>query len=401
MGVIKRGARWYVKWKDAGGAWVRKATTARTKAEAVLLWHSYAEQAQRQRDGLAPRISNNRDTLFGLAMWWVEKKCPAPSRENARGSIRTILSTSRAGALPLVAVTPDQLDELFADLLAKGFKPSSVSHYRGLLNRTFTAARRAGKWNGANPVPDTVAIVIPNAVRNTLSAVEVRKVLEHTPEEWRAFFALAIYLGLRKGEVIGLRKSDYDPARQTLFIGRNYATDITKTRRSDTLPVSSELARYLQAALATKGAWMCPHADGSQRTRFSAPEKNLRWSLKRADIIEGWKHKCRSCTARGETTTIEAADGELRRCPECESVMWPAKVAKDIRYHDLRHTCATLLLKAGAPIQHVRRVMRHASITTTINIYGHLVTEDLRSILETLGAGPALVQTPLKQTHSA
>jgi integrase len=401
MGVIKRSGRWYVKWKDASGRWVRKATTARTKAEALLLWHSYAEQAQRQRDGLAPRAVNSRDTLFGLAMWWVENKCPAPSKPNARGSLRAILSQHPIGALPLMAVTADQLDGFFAELLTNGFKPSSVSNYRGLIRRVFNAARRAGKWNGISPTTDSIAISVPKVTRETLGAAEVRRLLEHTPDAWRPFFALAIYLGLRKGEICGLRKTDYDPVRQTLFIGRNYGADITKTKRSDTLPVSSELAKYLQVAMKTKGAGLCPHPSGDQRTRFAAPEKTLRWSMKRAGIITGYVHKCRGCTRHGETTHIEATDADLRRCPKCNTVMWPAASVKDLRFHDLRHTCATLLLKSGAPIQHVQRVMRHSSITTTINTYGHLVSEDLRPMLELLGTGPRPVQTPSQQTHSA
>jgi hypothetical protein len=55
-----------------------------------------------------------------------------------------------------------------------------------------------------------------------------------------------------------------------------------------------------------------------------------------------------------------------------------------MRFHDVRHTTATLLLKAGVPIQHVQRILRHANVRITVDTYGHLANEDLRAPLELL-----------------
>jgi site-specific recombinase XerD len=62
--------------------------------------------------------------------------------------------------------------------------------------------------------------------------------------------------------------------------------------------------------------------------------------------------------------------------------LWVRAVPPRIRFHDLRHAAATNLLRAGVPLQHVSRLIRHSSIRTTVDIYGHLTNEDLRLSLE-------------------
>src|SRR5450432_193182 len=69
-----------------------------------------------------------------------------------------------------------------------------------------------------------------------------------------------------------------------------------------------------------------------------------------------------------------------------------------MRFHDVRHTTATLLLKAGVPIQHVQRSLRHANVRTTVDTYGHLANEDLRAPLELL---PKLTKKSLPKSDES
>ncbi len=100
----------------------------------------------------------------------------------------------------------------------------------------------------------------------------------------------------------------------------------------------------------------------------------------------GYRHTCRRCVARKQLATHEFPDAEQRRCPICNMRMWPTAIPRPMRFHDVRHTTATLLLKAGVPIQHVQRILRHANVRTTVDTYGHLANEDLRAPLELLPA---------------
>ena len=74
-----------------------------------------------------------------------------------------------------------------------------------------------------------------------------------------------------------------------------------------------------------------------------------------------------------------------------------------MRFHDLRHTTATLLLRAGVDAHRVQRLLRHRDVRTTTGIYGHLDVEDLRAAVATLPElGPNWVQmdpTPQAETE--
>ncbi|WP_164019956.1 tyrosine-type recombinase/integrase [Pyxidicoccus trucidator] len=64
--------------------------------------------------------------------------------------------------------------------------------------------------------------------------------------------------------------------------------------------------------------------------------------------------------------------------------------ARSLRFHDPRHTTATLLLKAGVPLATVQRILRHSAPAITSKVYGHLGVEDMRKGLNRLAFGPAV-----------
>ena len=55
------------------------------------------------------------------------------------------------------------------------------------------------------------------------------------------------------------------------------------------------------------------------------------------------------------------------------------------RIHDLRHTVASLMIQAGYPPKMVQEIMGHASITTTLDLYGHLYAGDMDRYADRLG----------------
>jgi integrase len=69
---------------------------------------------------------------------------------------------------------------------------------------------------------------------------------------------------------------------------------------------------------------------------------------------------------------------EPGRCPKCPFRLWSKAIPRHVRLHDLRHTAATLLLKAGVPLQFVQRILRHLDPKLTAMTYGHLDVEDQR-----------------------
>ena len=74
-------------------------------------------------------------------------------------------------------------------------------------------------------------------------------------------------------------------------------------------------------------------------------------------------------------------------------LLWPKAIPLKMRFHELRDTTATLLLRAGVDAHRVQRLLRHRDVRTTTTIYGHLDVEDLRAALAKLPElGPNWVQ---------
>ncbi len=68
--------------------------------------------------------------------------------------------------------------------------------------------------------------------------------------------------------------------------------------------------------------------------------------------------------------------------------LWPSPKVRAMRFHDLRHTTATLLLRERVDAHRVQRVLRHRDVKTTTATYGHLVVEDLRDAINMLPKTP-------------
>lgn len=388
MGVIKRNGVWYAKWKTYEGKWTRQRTDARTKAEAKLIADELSLNVDRQKKGLDAHPMEFGLTIWGLCDWWLNRHAKNRTQQKGRHFLAKHIGRGELGKLKLSRARAPLFEECFADMERAGYKPTTINLLRRILIGVFTKAEKAGKWAGANPVKGTQPLAAPKFPRPVLKQEEVAAIIASVPDYWRGFFATALYLGLRKGEICGLLKVDYDPVRRTLFVGRSYDKLETKGKRVDSLPVTDALAPFLAVALKSPGVVMFPRKNGRMRPEHCNPTAVLRRALKKQGLIEGWLHKCRKCKSKGlETKPVAAPDAELRRCERvgCNAKLWPVAVPRAMRFHDLRHTAATHLLQAGVPVQHVQRILRHASITITVDTYGHLLTEDLRPALEKLG----------------
>jgi integrase len=76
-------------------------------------------------------------------------------------------------------------------------------------------------------------------------------------------------------------------------------------------------------------------------------------------------------------------DGDNFRHRVFSQLLEKADVPK-MRFHDIRHTFASLLLQQGAPIHYVKDQMGHASITTTVDTYGHVMPNANRNAVNKL-----------------
>jgi integrase len=181
------------------------------------------------------------------------------------------------------------------------------------------------------------------------------------PTRLHALFVLALFMGLRRGELLGLKWEDIDWVDQTVEIRRTLqrvdgalraVTPKTKKSRR-TVPLIEVCLDVLRS-----------HKRQQAKERLAAGEK---W----AD------------TGYVFTTEIGTPiePDNLRR------TWYPLRDAAGLgkmRFHDLRHSCVTLLLRLKVPPHIVQAIVGHADVQVTIAVYAHASLEDQRKALDQL-----------------
>lgn len=197
-----------------------------------------------------------------------------------------------------------------------------------------------------------VALKVPRKHPRVLAAGEAQTILDACGRlRDRLLFALLYDSGIRIGQALGLRHEDIAAAEREITIRTRVNSNgaRTKSGRTRTIPVSAELVRLLADYLHEE------YGDLDSDYVFV----NL-W---------GRPH--------GHPLTYPAVYDLVRRLRRITGI--------DFDPHWWRHTYATRLLRDGAPVEVVSRLLGHASISTTLSFYGHLTAEDARAILEEAG----------------
>jgi integrase len=199
-------------------------------------------------------------------------------------------------------------------------------------------------------------------VNRGLTVDQARKLLVTArSDRLHALYVLALYLGLRRGELLGLRWEDIDLDAGVLEVRR------TLQRVAGELRAVLPKTRTSRRTVPLIG--LCVEALKEHRERQAE-------DAKRAGA--GWQDAGYVFT----TTTGTAIEPDnLRRS------WYPLRSAVDLsatRFHDLRHSCVTLLLDLGVPPHIVRDIVGHADIGVTMTIYAHASLEEKRSALKRL-----------------
>jgi len=386
--VYKKHGRYYARWKDAIGRWQRVVTAARTTKEAQRFAEDLERKAERQVRGLEPLPEDlPRFTFAELFDWWWQEY-GSKRRGYDLGFLRKRLLPS-LGKLSLAEVTAARLEgtlQSHADELSS----ESLNHLRAHVHRVFALAIRRRLWAGGNPASGVERRKVCRRIYETLRAEEVPVLLARLAPRWRPLFATAIWTGMRKGELLGLRKSDVDLEIGTITIRRSYDADTTKGGHADVIPIADSLKPFLrQALLASRSVYVFPAEDGSMRPRDTALQDVLRRALARAGLVNGYEHSCRRCKAHKTPHVEHHADAARRYCPVCGMKLWPKPVHRQLRFHDLRGTTATLLARGGAPLVVAQRILRHSDPRLTANVYSRVDLGDLRDGLNRI-AIPAM-----------
>jgi integrase len=195
-----------------------------------------------------------------------------------------------------------------------------------------------------------------------LSVAEARTLLDAAKgDRLYALYVVALSLGLRRGEVLGLRWVDVDiddgviRVRQTVQrVDGKLVFAPPKTRRSRrSIPLPAATVQVLQ-------------------------EHRERQAAEKATAGPAWRDSGLVFTTRSggplEPNDVSKAFSEQRR----------KAGLRPVRLHDLRHTCASLLLAQRVPPRVVMEVLGHSSLDVTMNIYGHVMLDAQREAMSAM-----------------
>ena len=241
------------------------------------------------------------------------------------------------GQVSIVDLKAQHVQRYYARLLAVGLSAQTVLHHHRLLHQ---ALGQAVKWDMLTR--NVMERVTPPRLRKpdfrSLEPSEVWRLLEAAKRtDYHLPIHLATYTGLRRSEVLGLRWSDVDLDARKLVVNRTMVAlrsapthiDQPKSRRSRRVVVfGPETESLLRSHRASPGTQVCARADGTEIRPYA--------------LTHVFRKIADSC-------------------------------GLSVRFHDLRHTHASLLLASGVPVHVVQARLGHESIQTTVDIYGHVL----------------------------
>ncbi len=368
--VRKRSNKWYARFKNERGAPVERATNAYDKKSAIKIARQFETDAALRRAGV---IDSRTETAHTHAQRPIEKhladfrrKMEAADRstDHIRRTCRFIREVCDHSQCETIGdLTLDAVNDYASELHASDLSARSVQ-------ARLTAIKAFTKWlheRGRLLADPLISVRKPNPRLDR--RLERRMLL---PTEWpwlvaslelgrehhgmpaaerHLLYDVAIQTGLRSAEIRSLTRGslEFHGQRPTIVLRAIHA----KNKKRAIQDISADLGSRLRDHITAK----TPTA-----TMFNLPSAFKMAEMLRADLADARQVWVRA-----------APDPDVRAQRENADFLLATNDAKQtIDFHALRHTCGAWLALARTPLNVVQQVMRHASITLTIDTYGHL-----------------------------
>ena len=347
-----------------GGGWMAQYTiyTGEGRKRKTLYGKTRAEVAAKLARALSDRegglgFDGENPRLGEYLRHWltdsVRSSVRAATYDGYDRQVRNHISPA-LGRIKLKALTPAHLRALYRQKLDSGLSPRTVQYVHVTLRKALKQAASDGL------VPRNVAEAVrpPRLRREEIKplTLEQTKALVEAArgDRLEALYVAAVTTGLRQGELLGLKWDDVDPERGVVRVRRTLVAS-KGGRPTFGEPKTAKGRRVVRL----------PHA------AVEALERHRERQLEESEKLAGlWQdHGLVFCTGIG--TPLNRHNLVARSFkPLLGRAGLPA-----IRFHDLRHTCATLMLRGGIHPKVVQEVLGHANVAITLDVHSHVLAD--------------------------
>lgn len=280
------------------------------------------------------------------------------------------------GRIKLKDLRPDQIQNLYDAKVQDGCGPRTVQVIHAVIHRSLAHALKLGLI-----IRNPAAVVTPpKSSQKEMKIYDESQVnqmlLAARGNRNEALYNLAVTTGLRQGELLGLRWNDLDWEKRSLQVGRQLKR---KFRKGDYFEYPKTKAGRRTIILGSKTIeklqehWKCQNQE-----RVLAGE---RWQEN--DLI----FPTPIGTPMDHSNLYRAFKDFIRQAG-----------LPEIRFHDIRHTAASLMLNHGTPVIVVSRRLGHSKASITLDIYGHLIPEMQNDVAEMMDELISPAEIHLHQT---
>lgn len=326
---------WHIKYRLPDGTQKMEAIGDRKRVAEEAL-------AERMRDINRGAYRPIEDVTFAdLAEQWLKHHVETRYRPTSRDVYRGIVNNHLVPAFQhqrVSTITPASIDAAVASFMAKGLKTRTADQLLTVLRQILRFAVERD-FLSVSPADRVRPLRFTRPEMRFWSVEQIEAFLEWVPDQHSLMYHLAIFTGARAAELWGLEWRDVDLPGAALSIRRartfSHGTQPPKTRAGER---QIDLLDRVVSKLEAKAALLGPR-----------PEDRVLIGPRGGHLKPNYVH--------------------LRLLRERQL---PDAVPR-IRFHDLRHTYAALLIRAGAHPKFIQHQLGHSSITTTLDTYGHLM----------------------------